>query len=147
MGAKRSRSAKYWGGHWGFEDSGYRPIFGAEMRKLNIIFADCGYLSHFSGMRIYSIDQGEEENKESNGEEENELPRKVTKKLSNAAAQQTVIKQKKKAAKERNNNEKATEGPMLESFQSMIKEVNMTTGDDAPTFWERRVKIAEFLTH
>ena len=30
--------------------------------------------------------------------------------------------------------------------KSEIKE-SKTTGDDAPTFWERRVKIAEFLTH
>ena len=42
-----------WGGHWGFADSGNRPIFGAEMRKLNIISADCGYLLHF--LRIADI--------------------------------------------------------------------------------------------
>ena len=42
----------YWGGHWGFADSGYRTIFGAEMRKLSIISEDCGYLLHFCGMRI-----------------------------------------------------------------------------------------------
>ena len=42
------------GGHWGFADSGYRPIFGAEMRKLNIISADCGnLLNFFCGMRIF----------------------------------------------------------------------------------------------
>ena len=41
------------GGHWGFTDSGYRPIFGAEMRKLHIISANCGYLLHFCGMRIF----------------------------------------------------------------------------------------------
>ena len=41
------------GCHWGFAESGYRPIFGAEMRKLNIISADCGYLLHFCGMRIF----------------------------------------------------------------------------------------------
>ena len=45
--------AYYPGGHWGFADSGYRPIFGAEMRKLNIISADCGNLLNCCGMRIF----------------------------------------------------------------------------------------------
>ena len=44
---------RFMGGHWGFADSGYRPIFGAEMRKLNIISADCGNLLHFCGMPIF----------------------------------------------------------------------------------------------
>ena len=45
------------GGHWGFANSGYQPIFGAAMRKLNIVSADCGYLLHFCGMQIFLQNQ------------------------------------------------------------------------------------------
>ena len=41
------------GGHWGFADSGYRAVLGAEMRKSIIISADCGYWLHFCGMQIF----------------------------------------------------------------------------------------------
>ena len=53
FGCNMNNHAYSRGGHWGFADSGYRPIFGAEMRKLSIISADCGYLLHFCGMRIF----------------------------------------------------------------------------------------------
>ena len=35
------------GGHWGFADSEFWAILGAEMRKSIIVSADCGYWLHF----------------------------------------------------------------------------------------------------
>ena len=52
-GLSSSLEISFGRGHWGFADSGYQPIFGAEMRKLNIISADCRYLLHFCRMRKF----------------------------------------------------------------------------------------------
>ena len=46
--SKFQKQTRFLGGHWGFADSGYQPTFGAEMRKLNIISADCGHLLDFA---------------------------------------------------------------------------------------------------
>ena len=45
----------YWGGHWGFAESGNRAILGAEMRESIIVSAEYGQCIYSGPLRIAEI--------------------------------------------------------------------------------------------